>query len=406
MPPAMVTAEMTGQDLVDWAISLSDHSYELVVDDLAEEHRALSLAQLQRAIRTASIILVEVLQGSDRPFALTPDQVMVVRDTARHGYPLRDMVRGLRIVQRHWTEVLLDLAERRLPSGERPGRVRRMLEVVTAFFDDTIDSVMVEYLNERERLLSCSLRSRHETVARLLAGEDVEDAPTVLGVHLDHHHLACAFAFAPVPARREASSAPPGLLEDLAAGLRASSSLVVPGAEGASWAWLSSQGPFAADHLATVRAVLERHGQATCGIGRPRPGRDGFCQSLTDARDALRIARLRPGAGHVVAFDDVRLAALLTTDLARARSFVRDELGELAAGQPTMVELRATLRTYFEADQSLVKAAARLYLHRNTVVYRLRRIEQLLGHPVSEHALEVHAALDLAATLGEAVLVS
>jgi len=405
MTPAMVTVEMTGQNLVEWAISLSQRSYQLVVEDLAEDHRSLSLAQLHRAIQTASITLVEVLQGEGRSFSLTRDQLMVVRETARKEYPLRDMVRGLRIVQRHWTEVLLDLAERQLPAGERPEKVRQILDVLTGFFDDTIDSVMVEYLNERQRLLGCVLRSRSEVVSRLLGGELVEDVDRLLGLRLDHRHLALALP-ADVPGRGPSGAPVTAFAEDLASSLGAASSLAVPGADGNQWVWVSREPVFAVDHLTTVREVADRHGQLICGVGRPRGGREGFCQSLADAQDALRIALLRPALlrpanSGVVGFDEVRLAALLSTDVERARGFVRDELGELAGPQPTMVELRATLRTYLEADQSLVKTAGRLFLHRNTVVYRLRRIEQLLGHSVSERTLEVHAALDLAANLGE-----
>ena len=42
-------------------------------------------------------------------------------------------------------------------------------------------------------------------------------------------------------------------------------------------------------------------------------------------------------------------------------------------------ELALTLETYLRAGSSVAATAARLYLHRNTVHYRLRRIEQLTG---------------------------
>lgn len=236
MPAPMVTAEMAGQDLVDWAISLSQHSFELVVDELAEEHRSLSLAQLHRAIQTASITLVEVLQGRERPFALTRDQVMVVRETARHEFPLRDMVRGLRIVQRHWTEVLLDLAERQVGADERSEATRRLLQVLARFFDDTIDSVMVEDLNERKRLLGGALGTRRELVDRVLADEGAWE-------------------------------------------LRAGSHLAVPGGGQLVWAWVSAASPFAP------------------GSGRVRPEPRRRPRRLAHRRPALgrgRTGRLRP----------------------------------------------------------------------------------------------------------------
>lgn len=405
MPPAMVTAEMTGRDLIEWATDLGEESYRLVVDDMTQEHRLISLGQLRRAIQTSSISFLEVLQGGDRPFSLTREQLAVVRETARREFPLRDMVRGLRIVQRHWTEVLLDLIERCLPEPERHQRARRMLDVLTRFFDDTIDSVMVEYLGERQRLLGCALSARREMLLRLLAGEPAEDAGTVLGIDLAHHHLALALPGVGDHLERleRQQASPPALAEEVSAALRADGELVVPGTDHEQWIWVSSPRPFAEDHVASVRAILSDQGYATCGIGRPGPGRRGLCDGLADARDALRIARRRPsGSERIVAFAEVRLTALLSADPLRAQRFVREELGELAADQPAMAELRVTLRTYYESEQSLVKTAARLFLHRNTVVYRLRRIEQGLGHPVGAEALEVHAALCLMASLGAA----
>ena len=403
MPAAIVTAEMAGQDLFEWARSLSEESYRLVLADMTAEHRVISLGALQRAITTSSRSLVEVLQGKQAPFALTNDQLTVVRDTARRQFPLRDIVRGLRIVHRHWTEVLLDLAEDRLPPAERAGCVRRLVEVLTRFFDDTVDAVMVEYLSERQRLIGCTLSARRETVVRLLAGGAADDADEVLGLPLGQHHVAIALAGCGDQLERlqgRAGSSLP-LLDELAAAVQVFTHLVVPGDDHEAWAWLSAPRPFGDEQLEVLTACLAGNGaQTAVGVGRPRQGRDGFCQSLADARDALHIAALQPPGRRVVTFQRVRLAALLAGDVERARRFVHDELGELAGPQPATAELRATLRAYYECEQSLVRTAARLYLHRNTVVYRLRRIEQLLGRPVGADALELHAALDLAANLG------
>lgn len=402
MPAAIVTPEMAGQDLAEWAIALSEESYRLVVDDMTQGHRVVAPGALRRAIQTSSLSFVEILQGDDRPFSLTGDQVTIVRETARREFPLRDIVRGLRIVQRHWTEVLLDLAERGLPAAQRGARTRQLVAAITHFFDETVDAVMVEYLCERQLLLGRALGSRREVVQRLLAGELVEEAERVLGVDLAHHHLAVALAgygHQPAGLERHPSSAS-ALLDELSGCLHGASPLLVPGDEGEVWAWLSCERAVQAGEVSLVSGVVARDDRAVAGIGRPRAGRDGFCRSILDARDALRIARLRPTGQKVVAFDEVRLAALLSTDLERARSFVRDELGPLAADHPGTAELRATLRAYYGCEQSLVRTAGRLFLHRNTVVYRLRRIEQLLGRPVGEDALELHAALELEANLG------
>jgi DNA-binding PucR family transcriptional regulator len=43
-------------------------------------------------------------------------------------------------------------------------------------------------------------------------------------------------------------------------------------------------------------------------------------------------------------------------------------------------DLVATLRTYVDTRFNLTKSGALLFVHPNTVVYRLRRIHELTGH--------------------------
>jgi DNA-binding PucR family transcriptional regulator len=51
-----------------------------------------------------------------------------------------------------------------------------------------------------------------------------------------------------------------------------------------------------------------------------------------------------------------------------------------------------------------VRAAKELYVHPNTVTYRIKRAEELLGRRVAEDPVELMCALMLADTLGTAVL--
>ncbi|HTR90157.1 MAG TPA: helix-turn-helix domain-containing protein [Trebonia sp.] len=130
----------------------------------------------------------------------------------------------------------------------------------------------------------------------------------------------------------------------------------------------------------------------------------GFRRSYLAARDAERIAR-QGFAGKVTAYRDVDLIALLTADPERAQRFVADHLGGLAAqDDETLADLRATALCYLESGYSLVKTAAALHVHRNTVLYRLGSIERLLGRELGTNPLATHAALALAQRLGPALL--
>lgn len=103
-------------------------------------------------------------------------------------------------------------------------------------------------------------------------------------------------------------------------------------------------------------------------------------------------------------YRDIDVTALLCSDLNAARRFVKDELGALAVDTPHGEQLRSTLRQYLSCERSLATAAARLHVARNTVTYRVKRAQELIGHDVSSRLLHVMAALEVAHVLGATVL--
>lgn len=91
------------------------------------------------------------------------------------------------------------------------------------------------------------------------------------------------------------------------------------------------------------------------------------------------------------------LATALTTDgIEQALRF----LHPLSAhDSETNSELMQTLRAYLDADGSPTKTAATLFIHRNSLSYRLNRIGELLG--VSLHTLEGKTACTVALAVGD-----
>jgi DNA-binding PucR family transcriptional regulator len=83
---------------------------------------------------------------------------------------------------------------------------------------------------------------------------------------------------------------------------------------------------------------------------------------------------------------------------------VQATLGPLASSDPAAAEQRATLLRYLQTGGSVGRTAADRRVHRNTIVYRLRRIEESLPLALADHRAEVQAALLLAERFGEHVL--
>jgi DNA-binding PucR family transcriptional regulator len=100
----------------------------------------------------------------------------------------------------------------------------------------------------------------------------------------------------------------------------------------------------------------------------------------------------------------VEVISLLASDLARARRFVRNELGALAEQSEAAARTRSTLLGFLAHGCSHTRAAQELHMHQNTVYNRVRRAEELLGGSVAERRVELQTALMLAETLGPEVL--
>ena len=99
----------------------------------------------------------------------------------------------------------------------------------------------------------------------------------------------------------------------------------------------------------------------------------------------MRLGARVGGGSTVHSISDLRvhqlLAAVSQSALARLLDLTAARLRE----QPDWPALRDTITAWCESGFNLVRAAAALHIHRNTVVYRMNKIEQLTGRPLREH---------------------
>ena len=123
----------------------------------------------------------------------------------------------------------------------------------------------------------------------------------------------------------------------------------------------------------TLAGVLQRHDVEHIGIGVMRQGLAGARQSLEDADAAARAA----------AALNVPLVIFRTDWLACLALRHADQLGVLVAPGVQALEndadLCTTLDAFIEADGSLANAGKALFVHANTVAYRLRQFAQRTG---------------------------
>jgi hypothetical protein len=156
-----------------------------------------------------------------------------------------------------------------------------------------------------------------------------------------------------------------------------------PAAARALAAWLRDRQPAVESDRARIRLTI--------GISAPAAGVAALAGALHEAESARRLAELRasgpaPAAVSVVTSDEVASHELLMASVPGAvlRSFRERLLGPLLAyDERHRAELLPTLREFLACSGSWNACAARMYVHVNTVRYRIRRIEELTGRDLS-----------------------
>jgi DNA-binding PucR family transcriptional regulator len=81
---------------------------------------------------------------------------------------------------------------------------------------------------------------------------------------------------------------------------------------------------------------------------------------------------------------------------------VHRTLGELDGPGAGLRDSRETLLAYLDEERSVNAVAKQLHVARNTVSYRVKRAEALLGRSIADRQLELHVALLLERAIGSA----
>ena len=136
----------------------------------------------------------------------------------------------------------------------------------------------------------------------------------------------------------------------------------------------------ATDPLRAARHLLAQFGPGPVVVGPSVADLAGATQSATAARAAVRAAPAWPEVPRPVLADDLLPErALIGDEVARAK-LVGEVYRPLESSSPTLLE---TLAVLLEQTSSLEGTARVLFVHPNTVRYRVRRITQITGYSPS-----------------------
>jgi hypothetical protein len=368
-----VRPEATVQTLSCHAIEHLDELVQTVVPALVAAELEYSydeegLGDLRRAARESLMGLLMVLAGD----ASGQDPLETARATGRRqvqqALPLEGVLRAYRLAgQILWEHFVASARASSTPLGDAlidgASEIWRTVDVFSS-------AAAEAYRAEEGRLRQRDERVQAAVLGALLEGKGAEpqfarDASHALGVPLGGPFV-CVLGIV---------DAPDGpAFDDAQERLRRA---------GTASAWTTFSGfdvglvALGRRSAAGLRDLLEPAVRARAGMS---PAFTDLAD-LPRARHLAEVAARTPGDPAVVRMLDDDLVGGLVVDAPLVATMVWERtIGKLLAAEvPDGPALLGTLRAFLAADASLNTAAAQTFVHRNTMLYRLNKIEKLTG---------------------------
>ena len=311
----------------------------------------------------------------------------VARDIVRRGLDARALETwrtGQNTAWRGWMEICFGMTD-------DVAMLRELLSLsslsIGAFIDDTIAALGERMDAERDQLTKGSNAERLSAISLIVEGAPLSrpKAEAQLGYPLTGTHIA-AIIWA---SRGTTADQLEAVADAFTHACGTPRRLTVVASATTLWLWVPSR------HIpdtAEFSRQISGHSDVNIAIGRAGTDLDGFRRSHLDAAKTQHMMARLATPQRVVQFDDISLVALLTHDQASADEFVVDTLGDFLLAD---AETQNTVIVYIRQQCNASRAAEHLYTHRNTVIRRLARADELLPRPLADNVVGVAAALDI-----------
>ncbi|GGZ00232.1 PucR family transcriptional regulator [Streptomyces poonensis] len=342
-------------------------------------------ATWQEAHRSLSHSIASLLDPRGTRDAARRCSWRIGAERAEQGLPLDALLHAFRLGGSLVWQALVEETSR-----TAPGDVRLLVHVAADVwnFVDEHSALVAESYRQTERRLN----RRRENRSRLLAAAlldgtsriaDLPEAAEALGLPEDGRYAVVAVAGGALSGSADVRSAavPGGLRTHWHTGVDVDHGIVLV--------------PSGQDELPDAGPARDRPAGVRIGIGSVVDG----LAALGDARRLADLALgLCPGEGGRVRLCERLPAALVVSSPELGRALAERALGPLLRLEPADRDLLLdTLTVWLDCDGSAQRAGERLYCHRNTVLNRLRRCEQLTGRSLSRPADMVELSLALTA---------
>jgi PucR C-terminal helix-turn-helix domain/GGDEF-like domain len=353
-------------------------------------------ALLERDVRLAVEehwrAFLEELHQPTGEFHLVPSAVQLAVSCAQRQLPLEDLLKFYRLAQQDtWdyvTGIVMAVPANRLDHAEL---LVRFWGLAAWWIDSAMGRSIEHFHEERQRIERGAAARRLALVETVLAGEEVplgELTSGLGGYPIPGIHTALAIHCTNFQAAE--SLEPVG--RAAARALGASQPLLVRPGGRELWVWICTARDPRLEDLSAALADQDRTG-VTVVAGTPQEGLEGFRASHREARAAQQLLVRYDVRSPLVHYADVEMLVLVGSDEDAARRFTRRVLGELGADTDGAARLRETVLALLRAGGSVEHAARDLVVHKNTVRYRMAKVEETLGRSVNERPGELETAL-------------
>lgn len=115
------------------------------------------------------------------------------------------------------------------------------------------------------------------------------------------------------------------------------------------------------------------------GIGTPVKSINDIAHSYSEARLALEIGRVFDGDKYILSYDELGIGRLIYQLPSKLCELFLDEIFQKEGLEVLDEETMQTIDKFFENNLNVSETSRQLFVHRNTLVYRLDKIERLTG---------------------------
>lgn len=261
--------------------------------------------------------------------------------------------------------------------------------------------------NSRERILSSILYTEHLDV------EGIMEQANYLGVNLSgKHRIVVLHVNAPEGVEKKKQQLDEGRLMEIRENIKKSVETefrsysmrhLMVLSQGEYVVTLLPSEVFSKDLLVTILMNIMKRGEANyhismkSGIGTGYEYLEDFKKSYQEAKNALTISRIAPNEEKVYFYENLGIYSLIA-QISNGKfldEYMESRIGRLIkADQMQEGELCETLEAYLEHNCNANATAEALYIHRNTMRYRMDKIRKILEDDISD--LSVFLELKLA----------